>query len=128
MKALDDIAAARIFSGFAACTVRNEFEKQLKTQGVWKYITSFAVLGKSNGLIIASDNSDTYISKTYRINTNITHYTNLTYPVHLVVVLKSKEKANGLICDKSCHNAGSCERLPYSSTSYCHCKPYFQGM
>ena len=120
---LDQISHDKIFSDNAACKMREE----LKTRGVWKYITSFAVLVKSDGLLIKSDNPDTYISSAYTIKFG-TIFNLQKLAVHLVLILKSKEITSGKSCDKTCNNQGSCQTLPYSSANYCQCKPYFQGM
>ena len=130
--AIDNIVKAIIFSNEAACTIRDEFERELRKQGVWKYITSFALLSESNGLVIKDDkNPDTYISSIYDIKIRPQQPKSLklfeTHRMHLVVILKSKETAIKKSCEKTCNNQSNCETLPYSSANYCHCKPYYQG-
>lgn len=133
LRAIDQIVATVNFH-----TARNDACKQLpkireglKKHGVWKYVTSLNVLRSYSGLTINADNDLTYISEEYRLKSfyvrNGRKSVILHDKVRLVIVLRSIEMANGVTCEKSCRNGGSCATLPYSSAKYCQCKPYYQG-
>ena len=120
LKALDNIVGKIIYLGKNVCTLLGKIEVELRKEQVWKYIRSLNVLKTTEGLAISADNHLTYISKHYKLK--------FSTKVRLVIVLKSMEEANGVVCDKSCNGQGSCESLPYSSAKYCRCNPYYEGM
>ena len=127
LKALDNIVRKRTFPGLQkdVCKLLKNIEVELRKEGVWRYIRSLNVLKTYEGLAIADVNQLTYISEDYNLRDPKNF---LTFKVRLVIVLKSMEEANGVVCDKSCNGQGYCETLPYSSAKYCRCKPYYQGM
>ncbi|CAB3986640.1 Transposon TX1 uncharacterized 149 kDa [Paramuricea clavata] len=126
LKAIDQIAAKTNFYSVRedTCNLLHKLAEELNEEGVWKYVTSLNVLKEYDDLVITADNALTYINEEYTFQS---HYMHKKQKVRLVITLKSMEIANGLTCNKSCDNQGSCRTQPYSSAQYCQCKPYFQG-
>ena len=133
LRAIDKIVATTNFYSVRndACKLLPKVQDELKKHGVWKYITSLNVLRSYSGLVITADHDLTYISEEYTFKSYYMYKGEKRYTsgdkVRLVIVLKSMEKANGVTCDKSCKNKGSCATSPYSSAKYCQCKQYYQG-
>ena len=133
LKAIDNMVAKTNFISEQndACKLLPKVEVELKKEGVWKYVTSLNILRKYDDLVVTADNDLAYISEEYTFKSYITQQGRKELAgndkVRLVIVLKSMEEANGLACDKSCNNKGSCKTLPYTHEKFCQCKPYFQG-